>query len=127
MIINCAAQGPSAVKNASTSDFHFGFAISGANTPPDSKLASGCRTSRALSGQHISNELLTREFQHSRLVTLFPDRHFAPALVEEVQQKDDVVLRLSRARGLGGGHLRTLPRHASNVVPKLSRFTRVQP
>jgi DNA-binding transcriptional MocR family regulator len=38
-----------AVRNVSASDFHFGFAISGANSPPDSKLTSGCRTIQDLS------------------------------------------------------------------------------
>jgi len=66
----------------------------------------GFPTIRELCKQHIPNELLTREFRHVRRVTLFPHRHFAPQLVEEVFEEDDVVLSRLRSLGLGGGHQR---------------------
>jgi hypothetical protein len=63
----------------------------------------GWPTTRALCKQHISNDLLAREFRDLRRVTLFPYRHFAPQFVEEVQEEDDVIQSLLRALGLGGG------------------------
>ena len=47
-----------------------------------------CPTTRALSRQHISNELLAREFRYREHVTLFPDRNFAPSYWLNIVVKD---------------------------------------
>ena len=53
------------------------LSINSASTVPSELFMDGCPTIHSLSKQHISNELLTKEFRHERRVTLFPDGHFA--------------------------------------------------
>lgn len=84
---------------------------------------------RALSKQHIYNELLTKDFRHLRRVTLFRDRRFAPQFLEEVQQKGDVdIPRFFRRRRLHCGEDResfAVRRQVEIRVPASNRAIRV--
>jgi len=74
--------------------------------PPKSKVRHGCGAAQDLSRVVPAFSHLEKLLPSLGRVTLFPDRHFAPQLVEEIHQEYDVVLRLLRPLGLGGRHQR---------------------